>query len=766
MASDRQYQRVSNNEIPENNPISDITKRGNRAKWASGFVLVVTSALVLAFTLYNKDEVIFVPVEDIRNQTASKYFEKQVTTKCRGFFFCALTVFSVLIGTIVDRLTLVLEEIFHVKSRYGGNYWKMLKACFSGLAGKAIFFGIIFAGIVIVIYFLVIKIQFKLDYLVLVFSGIGFGPLVQRLLKLDTQSEVHISTILEEKGKLVANVLAWSYYFNDLKIVLPKIKHAIDSSRWKNRLSSTKLVILLPLDGQTDPESLPNVDQRLSKEDSITCQKNPKLSVDVLSVKCDETPNKYFLFNFASPVETLFFMSEYEKVIALPRIEREKEVAFCCQFLEKIVSDPVHKECMGRCVVIPYEQKNGRRNGWLVKKILETEDSSVANECLVVPVEIEHDDETHSQTTSNLNTNEEIATSEETRTEDIASDVDIEDQDRQNERSPLSIDNEAYMTDGFRAKRHQPNDNNLPQPSNNVRPLPNNTPPQTMSINNPRQPINTTQPLPSNTPPQTMSINNPRQPINTTQPLPSNTPPQTMSINNPRQPSNTTQPLPSNTPPQTMSINNPRQPSNTTQSLPSNTPPQTMSINNPHQPINTTQPLPSNTPPQTMSLNNPSQPSNNTPIQTSDASTQTNSINNPPELSYSTPPETSDTLPQTTSTDNPPQPSNNIPPQTRNNPQGSMNDQAQTSNPQLCLAAPQLNSGGGLSGHNETPSYDTRMNKPKGKDDTMKRYPQLETLELSNETIIVAQVHPNQQRRQPGNTSQHEVVANETTEDL
>ena len=672
MASNRQYQQVSN-------PKSRIIKRGNRARWASGVVFFGTSALVIALTVYKKDEAIFVPVEDIRNQTASKYFEQQVTTKCRGFFFCALTFFSVLIAAIVDRLTLVVEERRHVISRYDvylvisryGNYRKMLKACFSGLSKMGISLGIIFAGIVFVVYILLVKIQFKLDYLVLVFSGIGFGPLVQRLLKLDKPSEVHISTILEEKGKLVSNVLAWSYYFNNLKIVLPKIKHAIDNSRWKNRLSSRKLVILLPLDGQTDPENLPNVDQRLSIEDSITCQQNPKLSVHVLSVKCDETMDeitKYFLINFASPVETLFFMSEYEKVIALPLNERKQEVKFCGQFLEKIVSDPVHRECKGKCVVIPYEQMDDTSNGWLRDKILETEDCSVANEGLV-PVGIEHDDEIHVNV-------EEIATSEETHTEDIV-DADSEDQDRQHERSPHSIGNEAHITDGIRAKRRQPNNNNPPQPSKNTQPLPNNTPPQTTSINNPRQPTNTTPPQTSDTPPQT-----------------------------------------------------------------------------------------SDTPPQTMSLNNPSQPSNNTPIQTSDASTQTNSINNPPEPSYSTPPEMSDTLPQTTSTDNPPQPSNTIPPRTHNNPQGSMNDQAQTSNPQLCLAAPQLNSGGGLSGHNETPSYDTRMNKPKGKDDTMKRYPQLETLELSNETIIVAQVHPNQQRRQPGNTSQHEVVANETTEDL
>ena len=495
----------------ENNPVTDVAKRGNRAQWASYFVLFVTSVLVFIFTWYSRHEVIYVPV-NITNETASKYFKKQVTTNYHGFFVCALTVFSVLIGAVVDRLTLVAEEIFHVKSRYDGKCCKMLKACFSGMAWKVILFGIIFASIIIFIYFVILKIDFKLDYLVLVFSGIGFGPLVQRLLKLDTQSEVHISTILEEKGKLVANVLAWSYYLNDLKVVLPMIQHAIESSDWKYPLSSEKLLILLPLDGKTDPKNLSKVDQRLLNEGSITCRKNPELSFYVLSVKSKRT-KKYFLFTFAKALQTIFSMSELEKVSALPRDKREEEVQTCCQSLTNIVNDPVDVQLKDKCVVIPYKEMKTRKNNWLVERILDTEESVVGTGSST-----EHDYVPRITTNQNT-THVESTPDEEIHTQNVAA-ADFEDRDGQNEESPHGINNKAY-----RSERHQPSNNtslqtmsidNLSQASNNIQPVLCDASTQTMSINNSPQPSNIIPPLTSNTPPQTTSADCSPQPSNNT----------------------------------------------------------------------------------------------------------------------------------------------------------------------------------------------------------------------------------------------------------
>ena len=385
-------QGVENNET-ENNPVHEIPPRRKRAEIASIFAFAVTSALILCLTWYSRDEVKYVPV-NIANGT---YYKSHVETKYHGLFVYALTVFTVLVGAVVDRLTLVAEEIFHVESRYGGKYCKVWRACFSGLRWKKILFGIIFAVIIITIYFAKIKIEFKLDYLVLVFSGIGFGSFVQRLLKLDAQAEVHISTILEEKGKTVADVLAWAYYVSELKALLPQIQHAINNSSWNGRISSRKLILLLPLDGQTQPDNLPNVDQRLSEEDRIRCKNNPDLSVYVLGVNSGRT-KKYFLFTFPSPLQAIFSMSESEKAIALPRNMRREEVVFCCKSLEKVINDPVDVECKDKCVVISYKQTENRTNNWLVKSILKTENDALATDSSKPAAVTEHEDQESTST--------------------------------------------------------------------------------------------------------------------------------------------------------------------------------------------------------------------------------------------------------------------------------------------------------------------------------------------------------------------------------
>ena len=456
-----EYQRVPNIEVASS-PVTTITERGNRAKWAYAAIILGTTGLVFGIAWKSRHEVKYVPIK-IANETC---YKRHVETTYHGLFVCALTVFSVVIGTLVDRLTLVAEEILHVKSRYDGSRSKMLKACFSGLRGWVILLAIIFAGGIVVLYVEKIKTEFKLDYLVLLFSGIGFGPLVQRFLNLDTQSEVHISTVLEEKGTTVANILAWSYYVRDLKIVLPKIQHAIERSRWKGRVSSSKLVILLPLDCLSDPDNLPCVDKRLSNEGKINCEERPELSVRVLGVQSGGT-KKYFFFTFASALQTIFSLSELEKFSALSHHKREEEVASFCQNLQEIVSNPVDLDCRNKCVVIPYKQIESGSNNWLVDNILETENNPLATDSSALPVGSEHEDQTR------VNNVRVTADSDTTHAENTAT----EDEGRENERSSCNIhDNEAHVIDRYRAEQHQPSSTlTSPQPCIDSQGQTNNT---------------------------------------------------------------------------------------------------------------------------------------------------------------------------------------------------------------------------------------------------------------------------------------------------
>ena len=163
-------------------------KRKNRARWASLVICTIVAVPVIIFCILNGN-----------------------ADEFSGMFATTLSLLGIVLGTLVDRLSLVAEEGFHVDRHYGGSWKKMFKACFSGISWGPVFF--LLASTVIVAIILIrttSKPWFELQYLVYIFSGIGVGPLVMLLLNLNAQCQVHISTILEDKGTCVANGLAWS----------------------------------------------------------------------------------------------------------------------------------------------------------------------------------------------------------------------------------------------------------------------------------------------------------------------------------------------------------------------------------------------------------------------------------------------------------------------------------------------------------------------------------------------------------------------------
>ena len=94
----------------------------------------------------------------------------------------------------------------------------MCKACFSGISWPAVVVIFLVGAISLV---LARKTSFKLGDLVYILGGIGVGPLVTHLLNLNTQSEVDVSRLLEEKRLYPAYTIAWNYHFQYLKKALP-----------------------------------------------------------------------------------------------------------------------------------------------------------------------------------------------------------------------------------------------------------------------------------------------------------------------------------------------------------------------------------------------------------------------------------------------------------------------------------------------------------------------------------------------------------------
>ncbi|CAB4040327.1 stimulator of interferon genes -like, partial [Paramuricea clavata] len=173
--------------------------RKNRARRVSIAICAITAVLVMIFCFATGTVVEYSPYTIEKNSTDVCYRKKEKLT-FPGFFTAALGLLSIVLGTLVDRLSLIAEERHHLRERYGGSRVKMIKACFSGISwGPVISLISLTAVMVVIIIFLTGMPWFELRYLVYIFSGVGVGPLIMQLLNLNTQSEVHISEILEEK---------------------------------------------------------------------------------------------------------------------------------------------------------------------------------------------------------------------------------------------------------------------------------------------------------------------------------------------------------------------------------------------------------------------------------------------------------------------------------------------------------------------------------------------------------------------------------------
>ena len=351
-------------------------KRKKRARCVSVIICTITAILVIAFCVVNRNVLEYNPDTKQKNST-NVGFIKEEKLGFPGLLTTALGLFGVVLGTLVDRLSLVNEERYHLKQRYDGSKRKMIKACFSGILwGPVIALLGSTAVIVIILIFATNRPWFEMNYLVIIFSGIGVGPLIMHLLNLNTQSEVHISTILEEKAIDIANGLAWSYYFNYLKQALPKFKETRDNefpAPYQNiKLASNKLLLLLPLDCHT-VDDLSELDTDIKKVLDTGNDHDPyRFPVYCLTNSQNEKYD-YAIKFISEPLETLKQMSNLEEIKSVKKKTLEEEIKLLCRTLSGILRDPPDRECREMCILVPYktESLESLKNGGLVKCIMD-----------------------------------------------------------------------------------------------------------------------------------------------------------------------------------------------------------------------------------------------------------------------------------------------------------------------------------------------------------------------------------------------------------
>ncbi|CAB4025137.1 stimulator of interferon genes -like [Paramuricea clavata] len=350
-------------------------KRKNRARCVSIVICVFTTTLVIAFSTVDRTMDEYYP-DTTQKNTTDVCYRKWKSDKF-DLLATALGLFSIVLGVLVDRLTLIAEERHHLHQRYDGSCEKMIKACFSGISWGLVIALLGLAAIIVVIRIITTGMpRFELRYLVYICSGIGVGPLIMHLLSLNTKSEVHISTILEEKGMFVANGLAWSYYFNYLQQALPKFNETINCSfpvPYEHiRLSLDKLLLLIPLDGYVKGD-LKEVDGKIEKLFDTGNEQDP-FHFPVYRLTLSDREHKYFAMQYVKePLNILREVStlpEQENAVLKRQPCIKNEVKLLYRMLYGILKDQVDQNFRGTCILVPIGSSDGLENGGLVRLIM------------------------------------------------------------------------------------------------------------------------------------------------------------------------------------------------------------------------------------------------------------------------------------------------------------------------------------------------------------------------------------------------------------
>ena len=338
-------------------------KREGRARIASRVIFAATALIGFVFCFldtaveYQKSE-----TTTHINQTLTcykrmekEYYPTIVTT--------LLSFLGIIVGTLVERLSLIFEERHHVNERYDKDCIKMVKACFKGIMWQvlAVFTG--FTLIMLVAYVLSTGIPVKGTTIFFYIVGsIGVGPFIISMLNMNTQSEVNISTIMEKNGTDVGSVLAWYYYFNYLEEALEKFTELTSDNN--ERLFENKLILLVSHDFHTE-DNLHNIDRNFEKVREIEF-----FTVYKLNVNKYENRGQYAVQFAKEPLRALKQMKEKNIIRKFKAKQYEDEVKLFCRTIFQIIRE--NKIFREKCVLIPFKVGSlGRlNNGGLVRLVL------------------------------------------------------------------------------------------------------------------------------------------------------------------------------------------------------------------------------------------------------------------------------------------------------------------------------------------------------------------------------------------------------------
>ena len=358
-----------------------------KPRWASIVICLLTATGIIAYGFIKKTVLHYKEVNDlspnllkaIKNGTILIYTKEEKETY-PVLFNLGLGLLAIILGTFVDRLSLVVEELGQFRRRYKRNILKVLKSCLSGISWPAIIVIVVLGSISL---FLARNTSFKLGDLIYILGGIGVGPLITHLLNLNTQSDADVSRLVEEKRLYSAYTIAWNYYFHNLRKVLQVFNESFadmntsvldqetdeEDAQPIIQLSWKKLILLIPHDCKTK-DNLAEVDSHIRK---ITDISKDGLNLPVYGLTSNDTEHRYVILYAKEPLETLKEMSITERIKAVHEKDCENQVMLLYRTLVyDILETPLDDACNDMCLVVPIKAENTSRlqNGGLVKLIM------------------------------------------------------------------------------------------------------------------------------------------------------------------------------------------------------------------------------------------------------------------------------------------------------------------------------------------------------------------------------------------------------------
>jgi hypothetical protein len=255
----------------------------------------------------------------------------------------------------------------------------LFKQCFSGISWKPVIAVVL---IDVIPCALAKKSSFELEDVISILSGISVGPLVAYLLKLNAQSDVDLSRLLEGKGLHPAYTLAWNYYINYLEKALPVFSRSFSDSNSpvqsrgsnecsdrdtqpKTQLSSKKLILLFS-DNYKKEVELVDLDNHISKI-SDRCVSGYKFPV--YGLKYNGNEYKYVILYAEEPLESIKRIRDFErsKLVHVDQVKDQVKLLYRTLVSEILIKDDY---CRSKCIPVLMSAAHSLENGGLVEQIM------------------------------------------------------------------------------------------------------------------------------------------------------------------------------------------------------------------------------------------------------------------------------------------------------------------------------------------------------------------------------------------------------------